>query len=116
MWRPAVVGVAALMVAGSTFVLAQNRGDDFRRGPFGMQDMRAFADARLAALKAGLALNAYQERNWPAFEQAARDFQKLRLDRLNAAVDARRTGRPSSSDPVARMEQRADALSETGAA
>jgi LTXXQ motif family protein len=115
MWKPAVVGVAALMVAGSTFVLAQNRPEDLRRGQFSMQDMRAFADARLAALKAGLALNADQEKNWPAFEQAAREFQKLRLDRLNA-VDARRSARPRTADPVERMEQRANTLSETGAA
>jgi LTXXQ motif family protein len=117
MWKPIVVGTAALMIAGSTFVLAQNRPEDFRRSQFSMQDMRAFADARLAALKAGLALTPDQEKNWPAFEQAARDYQKLRLDRLSTGIEARRSGSPrTADDPVARMEQRADALSETGAA
>jgi LTXXQ motif family protein len=116
MWKTAAACVAALMVAGTTFVLAQNRPDELRRGRFTMQDMRAFADARVAALKAGLALNADQEKNWPAFEQAARDFQKLRLDRLSAAVDERRSARPRTADPVERMEQRADVLSATGAA
>jgi hypothetical protein len=116
MWKPVIVGTAALTIVGSTFVLAQNRPEVFRRGQFSMQDMRAFADARLAALKAGLALNPDQEKNWPTFEQAARDYQKQRLDRLSAAIEARRSGRPSGNDPVARMEQRADAFSETGAA
>jgi hypothetical protein len=116
LWKSVIVGTVALTVVGSTFVLAQNRPDGLRRFQPTMQDMRAFADARLAALKAGLALNADQENNWPAFEQAARDYQKLRLDRVSAAIDARRSGRPSSTDPVARMERRADALSETGAA
>ena len=109
MWKPVMIGTAALMIAGSTFVLAQNRPDDSRRSQFTMQDMRAFADARLAGLKAGLVLTPDQEKNWPAFEQAARDYQKLRLDRLSTAIGARRSG-------TGAMQQRADALSETGAA
>jgi len=116
MWKPVMIGTAALMIAGSTFVLAQNRPDDSRRSQFTMQDMRAFADARLAGLKAGLVLTPDQEKNWPAFEQAARDYQKLRLDRLSTAIGARRSGTGASNDPVARMQQRADALSETGVA
>ena len=116
MWKPVMIGTAALMIAGSTFVLAQNRPDDSRRSQFTMQDMRAFADARLAGLKAGLVLTPDQEKNWPAFEQAARDYQKLRLDRLSTAIGARRSGTGASNNPVARMQQRADALSETGAA
>ncbi|HEY7301075.1 MAG TPA: Spy/CpxP family protein refolding chaperone [Xanthobacteraceae bacterium] len=116
LWKPVIVSTVALTVLGSTFVLAQNRPDGLRRFQPTMQDMRAFADARLAALKAGLSLNPDQEKNWPAFEEAARDYQKLRLDRLGSAVEARRRGGPSSTDPVARMERRADALSETGAA
>src|SRR5215468_1047978 len=118
MWKPVTIGTAALMIAGSTFVLAQNRPDDSRRSQFTMQDMRAFADARLAGLKAGLVLTPDQEKNWPAFEQAARDYQKLRLDRISAAIGARRSGGggSGSNDPVARMQQRAGALSETGGA
>jgi len=46
--------------------------------------MRAFANARLAALHAGLGLTPDQEKNWPAFEQASREMAKLRLDRLAA--------------------------------
>ena len=124
MWKPIVAGTAALVIVGSTLVLAQNRPDGARRWMPNLEDMRAFGDARLAALKAGLALSAEQEKNWPAFEQAARDFQKLRLDRLRAGVDARRDCRSRSNDargndtrdPVARMQERATAMAESGAA
>ena len=52
-----------------------------------------------------------QEKNWPAFEQAARDFGKLRLDRMNAMRNA-----PRSDDPAARLNQRASAMMESGIA
>src|SRR5215468_2265174 len=116
MWKPILAGTTALVIAGSTLVYAQTRRDDSRRWQPSVEDMRAFGDARLAALKAGLALTPDQEKNWPAFEQAARDFQKLRLDRFNARVDARRNGRTRTTDPVERMQERATQMSETGAA
>jgi hypothetical protein len=75
------------------------------------EDLRAFGEARLAALKAGLTLTPEQEKNWPAFEQAARDLAKVRMDRVSAMRNA-----PASDDPVERLRQRATALSETGAA
>jgi hypothetical protein len=65
----------------------------------------------LAALKAGLMLTPEQARNWPAFEQAARDLSKLRLDRRIAMRSA-----PPSDDPVERLRRRATALSDTGGA
>jgi hypothetical protein len=116
MWKPILAGSTALVIAGSTLVYAQTRRDDSRRWQPSVEDLRAFGDARLAALKAGLALTPDQEKNWPAFEQAARDFQKLRLDRFNARVDARRSGRTRTTDPVERMQERATQMSETGAA
>src|ERR1700686_2055937 len=79
-----------------------------------LDDMRAFADARLAALHAGLGLTPDQEKNWPAFEQAAREMAKLRLDRI-AATDTRRDQQPRSSDPADRMHRRAAMMTETGA-
>ena len=78
--------------------------------------MRAFADARLAALHAGLGLNADQEKNWPAFEQASRELSKLRLDRLAADVNARRDRGPQGNDPGERLHRRAAQMTETGAA
>ena len=57
MWKAIVAGTAALAIAGTSLVYAQQRGRDGaqRRQP-SMEDFRAFAEARLAALKAGLTL------------------------------------------------------------
>jgi zinc resistance-associated protein len=117
MWKAVVAGTAVLAIAGSTLVYAQQRGrpDALRRGP-NIEDMRAFGEARLAGLKAGLTLTAEQEKNWPAFEQAAREFGKLRLDRISARVEAMRSGNAPSRDPAERLRQRGATMSETGAA
>jgi hypothetical protein len=115
MWKPIAAGAAALLIAGSTVVLAQNQNRPGREGLRGyrpsVEDMRAFGEARLAALKAGLALTPEQEKSWPAFEQAARDFTKLRIDRRAAAANAQ----PSTeANPAERMNRRATAMVETG--
>jgi hypothetical protein len=112
MWKAIVVGTAALAIAGTSLVYAQQRGrDGWQRWQPNAEDQRAFGDARLAGLKAGLALNAEQEKNWTAFEQAAREFGKLRADRRAAM-----RGAQPSEDPVERLRQRATAMSDTGAA
>jgi hypothetical protein len=118
MWKAALAGTAALAILGSSLVHAQQRG---RPGGFelrqpSIEDMRLFADARLAALHAGLGLSADQEKNWPAFEQASHEMAKLRLDHVGAAINARRDRGPQSDDPAQRMQQRAAAMMETGAA
>jgi zinc resistance-associated protein len=118
MWKAALAGTAALAIIGSSLVYAQQRGrpGGFERWHPSIEDMRAFADARLAALHAGLGLTPDQEKNWPAFEQAAREMAKLRLDRITAAVNTDRDRPPQSNDPADRMHRRAAAMSETGAA
>ena len=90
MWKAIVAGTAALAIAGTSLVYAQSRGgrDDVQRWRPNIEDMRAFGEARLAGLKAGLTLTAEQEKNWPAFEQAAREVGKLRADRMTARRDA----------------------------
>ena len=64
MWKAIVAGTAALAIAGTSLVYAQQRGgrDGMMQGwrP-NAEDQRAFGEARLAALKAGLMLNAEQE-------------------------------------------------------
>jgi len=113
MWKAVVAGTAMLAVAGTSVVYAQ-RGfgpGGSRRWQPSMEDLRAFGEARLAALKAGLALTPDQERNWPAFEQAAREFGKQRADRFAAMRSA-----PETRDPIERMRQRATALADRGAA
>jgi hypothetical protein len=82
------------------------------------EDRAAFADARIAAVKAGLKLTADQEKLWPPVEAAVKDFAKLRIDSANARMKARRdeddSGRPA--DPVARLRDRADSMGNTSAA
>src|SRR5215813_11293483 len=80
MWKSIVAGTAVLAIAGTSLVYAQQRGgfDGWQRWRPSAEDQRAFADARLAGLKAGLTLNAEQEKYWPAFEQAARELGRLR--------------------------------------
>jgi hypothetical protein len=114
MWKAVVAGATALVIAGSTLVYAQHRDRPDRAMRWqqpNIEDMRAFGEARLAGLKAGLMLTPDQEKNWPAFEQAARDFGKLRLDRVTAMRNA-----PRTEDPAARLNQRASAMMENGIA
>src|SRR5467141_422831 len=113
MWKAIVAGTAALAIAGTTLVYAQQRGrlEGGQRWRPNTEDLRAFGEARLAALKAGLVLTPEQEKNWPAFEQAARDFGKLRTDRMAAMRNAQ-----PGADPVERLRQRATAMTDTGAA
>lgn len=143
MWKAVVVGIGALAVASTTILMAQDSGPGGPRrmpwmgavqgeggarwsggqgGPHMMggeqrqwsaDDMRAFAEARIAALKAGLALKPDQERNWPAFEQALRSRAKDRIDRMQARAAA--PAQPVT-DPVERLKRAADAATRRGAA
>jgi zinc resistance-associated protein len=113
MWKPIIVGTAALAIASVSLVYAQQPGSrqGGQRWQPSVEDLQAFGEARLAALKAGLMLTPEQARNWPAFEQAARDFGKLRIDRRMAMRTA-----PLTDDPVERLRRRGTAMSDTGAA
>jgi hypothetical protein len=113
MWKAVVAGAAALVIAGGSLAFAQARSgrDGGQRWQPSVEDMRAFGEARLAALKAGLTLTPEQERNWAAFEQAARELGRLRIERMSARRSA-----PPGSDPVERLRQRATAMADTGAA
>jgi zinc resistance-associated protein len=113
MWKVIIAGTAALAIASTSLVYAQQDGgrDGGRRWQPGAEDLRAFGEARLAALKAGLMLTPDQAKNWPAYEQAARDFGKLRVERRTAMRNA-----APANDAVERMRRRAAAMSETGAA
>ncbi len=118
MWKAVLVGSTALAIAGSSLVYAQQRSgrpETLRWRP-NTEDMQAFGEARLAALKAGLALTPEQEKNWPAYETAAREFAKLRIDRIHDFMAAGPEGRRPVGDPAERMRQRANAMTEAGAA
>src|SRR5690348_9094322 len=85
----AIAGIAALAIAGSTAVYAQHHRHwmpgHMRASP---EDRAAYVDARIAAVHAGLKLNADQEKLWPPVEAAVREFAKLRIDRANARMNA----------------------------
>src|SRR5258708_38837562 len=99
-----IAAFAALAIAGSTAVYAQHR-PWFHHERMSAEDRAAFADARIAAVKAGLKLTPDQEKLWPPGEQAGRDFAKLRIDRAKARMNAPRADaqdQQKPAEPVAR--------------
>jgi zinc resistance-associated protein len=105
---------AALMFApfaGGTFAAADDSTQ--QRARFSPEDRAAFLDARIAALKAGLELNAEQEKNWPPLESAMRDLAKQRAERF-AAWREQRTGSEDKDveiNPIDRLARASERLS-----
>ncbi|GLR86373.1 Spy/CpxP family protein refolding chaperone [Bradyrhizobium iriomotense] len=114
----AIAAIAALSIAGSGAVYAQYHrfADHMRHMRMNPEDRAAFVDARIAAVHAGLKLNADQEKLWPPVEAAVRDFAKLRIDRANARMNAGPGDSDKPEDPVARLRQRADDMGATSTA
>ena len=114
----------ALTLAGAGFALAQSTppqaAQDNARAPrVSTEDAAAFADARIAGLRAGLKLTPEQEKNWPALETAIRDLAKQRADRMTQARDrmsARREARRGGDnaapapDAIGRLRDGATAM------
>src|ERR1700748_1862749 len=93
----AIAGVAALAIAASTAVYAQHSWlHDRMMGHTRMsaEDRAAMADAKIAAVHAGLKLTADQEKLWPPVESAVRDLVKIRIDRAKARAAAGAAGKP----------------------
>ena len=112
-----IAAVAVLAIAGSTAVYAQHRHWSYGHMRMNPEDRAAFADARIAAVHAGLKLSADQEKLWPTVETAVRDFAKLRIDRANARMNAKPDDtQQKPDDPVARLRQRADNMATSAAA
>jgi zinc resistance-associated protein len=141
MLKPVIAATAVLAIAGSSIVYAQQRfgGNGFNHwGPRAehrhrpsADDLAAFTDARIAALKAGLELTPDQQRNWPAFEQALRDVAQLRIQRITARQAREQGGAPQAgatpqqgttpqtqnqNGPFDRLAKRADAMAKRSAA
>ncbi|MDA9437925.1 hypothetical protein XH98_02105 [Bradyrhizobium sp. CCBAU 51745] len=113
-----IAAIAVLSIAGSGAVYAQFHRpwmEHFHHIRMNPEDRAALVDARIAAVHAGLRLNADQEKLWPPVEAAVRDFAKLRLDRANARMNG--PGDPDKpDDPVARLRQRAEDMGASSAA
>lgn len=114
MLKTVVVGATALAIAGSALAYAQPGPQGHERAQRwrpNAEDVAAFGDARIAALRAGLKLNAEQEKSWPAVEAALRDLGKQRAERVAARASA-----DKPKDPMERLSTRAAALESRGAA
>lgn len=129
MKKAILAGVAAVAILGSTAVYAQHRHHQHHR--MSTEDRAAFADAKIAAVKAGLQLTPEQEKMWPPVETAVRDFAKQRIALANARASEREAKRAErdqkgsqdsksatadqTRDPMVRLRDRADRMAETAA-
>ncbi|AND91500.1 hypothetical protein ACVI1J_001855 [Bradyrhizobium diazoefficiens] len=114
-----IAAIAVLSIAGSGAVYAQFHRpwmEHFRHVRMNPEDRAAFVDARIAAVHAGLKLNADQEKLWPPVEAAVREFAKLRIDRANARMSAAPGAADKPEDPVAGLRQRAEDMAASSAA
>ena len=107
MWKTLIAGTTILTIAGSTLTCAQQLAPSGRpdRAQLTADDIAAFTDARIAALKTALRLTPDQEKHWPAVEQALRDISKERL-----ALRQARSAAGQPVDATERLRDRADAL------
>ncbi|HEX2725917.1 MAG TPA: Spy/CpxP family protein refolding chaperone, partial [Beijerinckiaceae bacterium] len=64
-------------------------GGERMMGRFSPEDIEAFTDARIAALRAGLKLTAEQEKLWPPLEEAIRALVRQRRDQARAWRESR---------------------------
>lgn len=119
MLKYVLAGTTALAIAGASIAYAQQPGGRGQGpGPHAQwkaEDIAAFGDARIAALKAGLKLTAEQEKNWSAVEAALRDLAKQRADRFSARQAQANANPPATVDPVTRLGQRADQMAQNAA-
>ena len=114
--KSVLAGAMALALAGGSLAYAQQAQErDRDQSPQRMQqradDLVAYGEARIAALKAGLKLTADQEKNWPALEQALKQAAKQRSEHYAAAHAS--ADRPA--DPIDRLRNYADGLTTRGA-
>src|SRR5690349_883495 len=125
MLRPVITATALIALVGSSLAYAQHgfgggSSDDQPRFEHrhrqSAADVSAFADARIAALKAGLQLTPDQAKNWPQFEQAVRDLVQLRIERLQARQSGEQQQRQQTVVPFERLSQRTDTMAKTSAA
>ena len=113
MWKALIAGTTILTIAGSTLASAQQPSSAERshHAQLTADDIAAFADARIAAIKTAPKLTPAQEKNWPAVEQTLRDISKERVAQREARAAA-----GQRTDATERLRDRADALTTRAAA
>lgn len=115
-----IAGLTALAMATPTLSFAQEADEpedifvvEQEAAKPDLEKIKAFTEARIAVLKAGLQLTPEQDKKWPALEQALRDVAKARQERWAAFRDRRKEEREQPKeqrDPIARLKNRADRL------
>src|SRR3984885_16377617 len=96
----AVAAVLSLAPSLGSFAVADDSAQREQHGRFSPEDRAAFLDARIAGLKAGLELNAGQEKNWPPLELAMRDLAKERAARFAAWREGREGADDQAGGPA----------------
>ena len=98
---------------GGSFAVADDSAQREEHGHFSPEDRAAFLDARIAALKAGLELNAEQGKNWAPLESAMRDLAKQRAERFAAWRDRRDDNQDGDAEisPLDRLTRASERLS-----
>jgi hypothetical protein len=113
MKRTLVAALATAFVATSAFAIAAEDNQQSSRAER-MQhwaaDRETMMDAKLAGMKAGLALTADQEKLWNPFESAVKDADKSRMDAMGEMMRMRAQGEHMS--PIDHLEAMADRLSQ----
>ncbi len=115
MKKTIIAGLTALTLLAPTISYAQQapapqgKTEQERWHP-GPEDLKAFTDARIAGLKAGLQLTPDQDKKWPALEEAIRDAAKARQERMLGWRE-----RAKGKDDLERIRLRADALMQRAA-
>ncbi len=107
MKKTLIAGLMALALVGTSMSFAQAPAPEAAKHEqhrFSPADMKAFTDARIAALKAGL--DPDQEKNWAPVEQAIRDMAQARQARWAEM----REHPKMEKDAIARLRARADAM------
>jgi hypothetical protein len=113
MKRTLVVALAAVFASAPAFALAAE-GDQQSSHAERMQqwaaDRETVLDAKLAGMKAGLALTADQEKLWGPFQSAVQDAARSRMDAMRQIMQTRAPGEQMS--PVDHLEAIANRLSQ----
>jgi hypothetical protein len=142
MRKAVIAAIAVVVVVGGSAVAysayARHDGWGHGRAHFGRMnpdDRAAYADARIAALKAGLRLSAEQEKLWPPVESTLKDLAAKRITRQeerraewrerreqrqearrdDKSREERRAEREQRFNPMERLRKGADRMTERGA-
>ncbi len=119
MRKTIITGLTALALLSPSLSYAQEAfaaqapGEHERWRP-GPEDFKAFTEAKIAGLKAGLQLTPDQEKKWPAVEEAIRATAKSRQERW-AAWRERDKGEAKEENAIERLRARADAMTQRAA-